>query len=96
MRQSVTAKTLGYAHRERSAEEKKRELLSAQNFGRQLRHLRVDLGRTQQDLALSAGVDRAYLSEIERGVKSPTLRTLRALARALGLRVAVMLEMCGE
>lgn len=34
---------------------------------------------------MESGVDRSYLSEIERGLKCPTLDVVEALAHALGV-----------
>lgn len=96
MRQSIAKKTKGFVRREPSAEERQKDAICAHNFGRMLRAFRVDVGRTQMDLAKAAGIDRAYLSDVERGVKSPTLRTLRAIARACGVRLCELIEFCGE
>lgn len=40
---------------------------------------------SQEALALESGVDRSYLSEIERGLKCPTLDVVEALASSLGI-----------
>ncbi len=48
----------------------------------------VSLGR----LAASAGVGKGSLSEIERGARNPTLATLYALAGALELPLAALLD----
>ena len=58
-----------------------------ENFGQHLRRLRDEQGYTQEQLAHRAGIHVTYLSGIERGVRNPSLRNLRALARALGVRV---------
>ncbi|XBQ14924.1 MAG: helix-turn-helix transcriptional regulator [Oceanicaulis sp.] len=42
-------------------------------------------GQSLRGLARLAGLSAAYLSEIESGVKSPSVRTLQALATALGV-----------
>lgn len=52
-------------------------------LGRRIEARRKQLGFTQEQLAFEAGLDRAYLSEIERGVGNPTLNTLIKLALAL-------------
>lgn len=48
-----------------------------------LRRIRVSKGISQDELALRAGVERAYVGHIERGVKNPTVQTLSKLAAAL-------------
>jgi transcriptional regulator with XRE-family HTH domain len=56
-----------------------------ESFGRVLRVTRKARGMTQEQLALSAGVERNFVSLIERGVNQPTIRVLFRLAAALGL-----------
>ena len=62
-----------------------RELLWREAAGHELRRERTRQGRTQSDVADSAGVSTQYLSEIERGRKEPSSEVLRAVAGALGL-----------
>lgn len=52
-----------------------------------LRTRREDQGRTLRDVAESARVSVAYLSEVERGRKEPSSEVLVAVCRALGLRM---------
>jgi transcriptional regulator with XRE-family HTH domain len=51
--------------------------------GRNVRRLRVAAEIAQDELALRAGVDRAYVGKLERGVANPTVDTLEKLAAAL-------------
>jgi len=53
-------------------------------FGKVLRQKRKEAGLTQEALALEAGVQRNYVSLIERGINQPTVVVLFKLARALG------------
>jgi transcriptional regulator with XRE-family HTH domain len=53
-------------------------------IGNVLRAKREKLGISQEDLAERAGVDRSYVSILERGLKSPTLETLERICVALG------------
>ena len=48
-----------------------------------LRAKREALGISQEILAERAGVDRSYVSILERGLKSPTLETLERICTAL-------------
>ena len=57
----------------------------ASAFGRVLREQRETRGISQEDLALSADVDRSFVSQMERGIRQPTLTTLVKLCRALGV-----------
>lgn len=53
-----------------------------------LRRLRIDHGMTQEGLGAELGVDRAYISQLERGLKNPSLVTLCRLAKVLNTQVA--------
>lgn len=55
-----------------------------------LRRLRVAKGISQDDLALSADIERAYVGHLERGTKNPTIETLEKLADALGCHISAM------
>ena len=48
---------------------------------------RHNAGLTQEDLATRMGVDKSYISRIERGIITPTVSTLYRLAAAMGLTV---------
>ncbi|WP_236707068.1 helix-turn-helix domain-containing protein [Pseudomonas sp. Leaf129] len=52
-------------------------------FGKVLRDQRKRAGLTQENLALEAGIQRNYVSLIERGVHQPTLAMIFKLAAAL-------------
>ncbi len=44
-------------------------------------------GMTQNDLAKESGISRPYLTEIETGKKSGSIRALKSLADALGVTI---------
>lgn len=48
-----------------------------------VRRARKALGLSQEDLALEAGLDRTYVSQVERGTRNCTIVVLARLARAL-------------
>jgi transcriptional regulator with XRE-family HTH domain len=50
---------------------------------RNLRRLRVDRGLSQEILAVDAGIDRTYVSRLERCLENPTVAVLEKLAQAL-------------
>ena len=56
-------------------------------FGRQIRRLRKSRRLTQEETAHRAGIHVTYLSGVERGVRNPSLKNIRAIAQALGARV---------
>ena len=54
-------------------------------FGQVLSRFRRDAGLSQEKLAFSCGFHPTYVSQLERGVKTPTLGTIFLLGRALGV-----------
>lgn len=52
-------------------------------LGQILRETRLAAGLTQEQLALTAAVDRSYISQLERDLKSPTVSTLFRLCQAM-------------
>ena len=61
-------------------------------FPKALRHYRNLAGMSQEALASAASLDRTYVSQLERGRKSPTLTTLAKLAHCLGTTVQHLLR----
>ena len=59
-------------------------------FGKALREIRKAKGYTQETLAFECELDRTYISLLELGRNSPTLDTLLALSRALGIPLSVL------
>ena len=49
------------------------------NIGARIRQLRKQINLTQQAFADKAGVQRAYLADVERGVREPSFNMLRAI-----------------
>lgn len=60
--------------------------------GDQIRALREERGYTLQDLARRAKLSLSYLSEIERGSKRPSLKTIDKLAVALNVSKTQLIE----
>lgn len=50
---------------------------------RNIRRLRVAAGLSQEALAVDAGIDRTYVSRLERALENPTVAVLERLAGAL-------------
>jgi transcriptional regulator with XRE-family HTH domain len=53
-----------------------------------LRRLRTERGMSQERLAADTGIDRAYVSEIERAQGNATVDLLDRLADLLGVEIA--------
>ena len=62
-------------------------------FGEVLRELRRRAGLSQEALALEAGIQRNYVSLIERGLNSPSLRVLFKLAQTLQVPTAELMDL---
>lgn len=54
-------------------------------YGLAVRRARVAAGLSQERLSELAGLDRTYVSALERGLRNPTLTTQAKIADALGL-----------
>jgi len=57
-------------------------------FGQRLRQLRCSRGMTQEYMAKKFGIDRSFISDVERGRKSMSLSTLEVLAIGLGITLS--------
>ena len=61
-------------------------------LGYRIRYLRQLKNWSIEDLALEAGINRNYLSDLERGTRNPTLMILNKIATALGIDLNVLFE----
>jgi transcriptional regulator with XRE-family HTH domain len=61
-------------------------------LGENVRLFRKQRGLTQEELALNAGMKRSYVSDLERGIRNPTVRALGRLSDALGVRPDALLR----
>jgi len=65
---------------------------TAKQMGKTLRRLRKEKGLSQTALAERSGLSREYVNRIEAGRYDPPLSTITALAAALRVRPARLLE----
>jgi len=63
----------------------------AKALGEALREFRRHQKMSQEQLAFASGFDRTYISLIERGVRSPTIRSLIRVADVLQVRPSEIL-----
>ncbi len=54
--------------------------------GRNLKRFREAAGMSQEALAFECDLHRTYISEVERGIRNPTVDVLRKLAEPLGVQ----------
>ena len=62
-------------------------------FGKVLRALRTERGLSQEALALDAGIQRNYVSLIERGINQPTITIIFKLSAALEMQPSQLIEL---
>jgi len=58
-----------------------------EHVGGRVRALREKQGMTQEDLAIKASLTQSHISRIEKGVHSPSFKTLSKIAAVLGVSV---------
>lgn len=63
------------------------------SFGRALRVARTVRGVKRRDIAQRTGLSYAYLSQVERGVRTPSSRAMQAIADALDMTASELLAM---
>ena len=64
-----------------------------QRLAANVRRLRKQTGLSQEKFAIEHGIDRTYVSAIERGRRNPTIVVVGRLAAALGVDVVELLRL---
>ncbi|MBH0231384.1 helix-turn-helix transcriptional regulator [Halobacillus sp. KCTC 3957] len=63
-----------------------------QMYGLTLKKIRFQKELSQEELAFRAGLDRTYISSLERGKRNPSLVTMDKIARALDVKLSVFFD----
>jgi transcriptional regulator with XRE-family HTH domain len=63
-----------------------------QVFGSAVKTARREKGLSQEQLAAKSGLDRTYISGVERGARNPSLKSAQRIANALGKSLPALLE----
>lgn len=63
-----------------------------QVFGTNVRRLRLEKGLSQEEFGFVAGIDRTYVSGVERGLRNPTLLLAEKFAHGLGVELDELLR----
>lgn len=63
-----------------------------QRLASNVKQLRSARGWSQEDLADHAGLDRTYISGIERTVRNPTITVIERLAKAFSTKIGDLLD----
>ena len=61
-------------------------------YGLTLKTLRIEKGLSQEELAARVGLHRTYISQLERGIKSPSLRTMEKICGEIGISLTLFVE----
>ncbi|MCC8421119.1 MULTISPECIES: cell morphology transcriptional regulator XreR1 [Photorhabdus] len=65
-------------------------------FGQRVRYIRVTSGMSQEAFADKCGLDRTYISGIERGVRNPTLEVINVIANGLQIELKDLFDFSAE
>lgn len=68
----------------------------ANQFGPAVRRHRELLRLSQEELAERSGLDRTYVSGVERGVRNPTIEVMQKIAVGLGSDLDVLFATARE
>jgi transcriptional regulator with XRE-family HTH domain len=60
--------------------------------GLNVKKIRLERGWSQEKLGFESGLDRTYISGIERGARNPTILVLKEIADALAVRPMTLLD----
>lgn len=61
-------------------------------LGMRIRYLRKQKGISQLALALESGINKNYLSDLERGTRNPSLLMLEKIASSLGVNLSTLFQ----
>ena len=61
-------------------------------FGHRVRDRRRSLGLSQEEFAARCGLDRTYVSGIERGKRNVALKNIKLVATALGISISELMD----
>ena len=68
----------------------------AKVFGKILKEERLKNNLTQEKLAFNCGLERTYISFLERGLRQPTLTTIFTIAEQLNLKPEELIRKVAE
>jgi transcriptional regulator with XRE-family HTH domain len=68
-----------------------RDKSTLENFGARLKELRLKKGMTLEQLAFEADIELSQVHRVEKGKINPTLTTLMALAKGLGIPLSELI-----
>lgn len=57
-----------------------------------MKTLRLEKGLSQEEFAANVGLHRTYISQLERGLKSPSLKVMAKICNELGITLVQLME----
>jgi transcriptional regulator with XRE-family HTH domain len=67
-----------------------------QKLGLEIQRRRLEKGWSQEYLAEVTGLHRTYISQLERGLKSPSVRVINHITKALGVTMSEFFQFVEE
>lgn len=67
-----------------------------QIFALVLKKLRLEKKLSQEEFGFQTGLHRTYVSQLERGLKSPSLNTLSKIAKVLDIKLSHLFYLMEE
>ena len=64
----------------------------ASRFGAKLRFLRKERAMTQMQMAVDFGIDRSYISDVERGLKAISLPLVEVIAIGMNMTLTELMQ----
>tara|TARA_R110002096_G_scaffold257381_1_gene450745 strand:+ start:67342 stop:67554 length:213 start_codon:yes stop_codon:yes gene_type:complete len=61
-------------------------------FGQNVKRLRLMKNLSQEKFAFEADIHRTYVSDVERGIRNPTITVVEKLAKALNVTPGELLD----
>ena len=65
-------------------------------FGNAIRHLRTEMGLSQEQFAEKCGLHRTYIGQIERGERNPSLINIEKFSLACDIELSKLFEICEQ
>lgn len=71
-------------------------IMNNYSVGKRIRELRIRKRLSQEQIALRAEITTAYLGQIERGEKNPTVKSVEQISNALGISLSELFSNQGD
>lgn len=63
-------------------------------LGKIISERRKELGMSQEELSQESGVDRAFISNVERGKRNPSMGSVASIADGIQMRLSRLVGQC--